>query len=172
MQNEFQLEWINFSHIVCTGNIFSRSYNFHIGISEEEFYKNMRELISTTESKLLYDVIDLCDVGGLMKMRFQSDSAIFDCKALVKEYLAKATDLLVEIHEKSQQKNKYNLTDTFKAIFLFKAAQLAAPKFEKVQQSVTDYMNISAKLENEKENIKQIFILTLKKEGPQKQLDN
>ena len=66
-----------------------------------------------------------------MKMRFQPDPAICDCKALVKEYLAKAVDLLVERHEESRQKNKYNLTDTFKAIFLFRAAQLAAPKFEK-----------------------------------------
>ena len=172
LQNEFQVEWINFSHVVYTGNIIARNYNFHIGISQEEFYESMRELISTTESKLLYHVIDLCHVGGLKKMRFQSDPTIFDCEALVKEYLTKAIDLLVKTHEESQQKNKYTLTDTFKAIFLFKAAQLAAPKFEKVQQSITDYMSISAKLESEKENIKQIFVLTLKKEGSQKQLYN
>ena len=44
----------------------------------------MQDLIVATESKLLRDVIGLYDVGGLIKMHFQSDSAIFDCGTLVK----------------------------------------------------------------------------------------
>ena len=54
-------------------------------------------------------------------------------------------DLLVETHENSQQKGLYNLTDTFKAIFSFIAAQMAVPKFEKAQRSFIDYMDISKK---------------------------
>ena len=56
----------------------------------------MQDLVATTESKLLHDVIDLYDVAGLIKMQFHSDSAIFDCGSLVKQYLAKAIDLLVK----------------------------------------------------------------------------
>ena len=74
-------------------------------------------------------------------------------------------DLLVETHENSQQKGLYNLTDTFKAIFSFIAAQMAVPKFEKAQRSFIDYMDISRKLDSERENTKQIFTLILKKEG-------
>ena len=126
----------------------------------------MQDLIVATESKLLRDVIGLYDVGGLIKMHFQSDSAIFDCGTLVKRYLAKAIDLLVETHEESQQKIMYNLTDTFKVMFLFNAAQLAIPNFEKSQQIFLYYMDISTKLESERENMKQIFTLILKKEAP------
>ena len=98
-------------------------------------------------------------------MHFQSDYSFFDCKTLVKQYLGKSIDLLVETHKESQQKYLYNLTGTFKAMFLFNAAQLAIPNFEKAQQSFNDYMDISTKLDNERENIKQIFTLILKKEG-------
>ena len=107
----------------------------------------MQELIATAESKLLCDVIQLYDVGGLIKMHFQSDSAIFDCGTLVKQYLAKAIDLLEETHEESEQKNLFNLTDTFKVMFLFFAAQLAIPYFEEAQQSFIDYMGISTELD-------------------------
>ena len=124
----------------------------------------MQDLIVATESKLLRDVIGLYDVGGLIKMHFQSDSAIFDCGTLVKRYLAKATDLLVETHEESQQKIMYNLTDTFKTMFLFYAAQLAVPIFEKARVSFIDYMDIPTKLESERENIKQMFTLMLRME--------
>ena len=165
LQNKFKIEWVKFSHVEFIGNIISRNYRKHLGISDAEFFQNMQELIATAESKLLYDVIGLYDVGGLIKMHFQSDSAIFDCATLVKQYLAKAIDLLVETHDESQQKNLFNLTDTFKVMFLFKAAQLAIPKFEKAQQSFIDYMDISTKLDSERENIKQIFTLILRKEG-------
>ena len=165
MQNKFKIEWVKFSHIEFIGNVIYRQYNKRVGISETEFFQNMWELIGVTESKLLYNVIGLCDYGGLIKMQFQSDSVIFDCGKLVKQYLAKAIDLLVETHENSQQKGLYNLTDTFKAMFSFIAAQSAVPKFEKAQRSFIDYMDISRKLDSERENTKQIFTLILKKEG-------
>ena len=41
----------------------------------------MRELIEVTKYKLLCNVISLDDYGGLVKLKFQSDSAIFDCRA-------------------------------------------------------------------------------------------
>lgn len=165
MQNKFKIEWVKFSHVEFIGNVIYKQYNKHVGISETEFFQNMWELIGVTESKLLYNVIGLCDYGGLIKMQFQSDSVIFDCGKLVKQYLAKAIDLLVETHENSQQEGLYNLTDTFKAMFSFIAAQLAVPKFEKAQRSFIDYMDISRKLDSERENTKQIFTLILKKEG-------
>ena len=167
LQNKFKIEWVKFSHVEFIGNVISRNYRTvsKFVISEAEFFHNMQELIAATEFKLLYNVIDLYDVGRLIKMRCQSDSSIFDCGTLVKQYLAKAVDLLVETHEESQQKYLYNLTDTFKAMFLFNAAQLAIPNFEKAQQSFIDYMDISTKLDSERENIKQIFTLILKKEG-------
>ena len=164
LQNKFKINWVKFSHVEFIGNIISRNYRKHV-ISEADFFQNMCDLIATTESKLLHNVIGLCDVGGLIKMHFQSDSSIFDCGTLVKQYLAKALDLLVETHKESNQKSLYNLTDTFKTMFLFNAAQLAIPRFERAQQSFIDYMDISTKLDSERENIKQIFTLILKKEG-------
>ena len=175
LQNTFKIEWIKFSHVEfrgskiykCVeyiGNIVKRTYTRY-GISEAEFLRNMSELIATTEHKLLQNVISLYDFGGLIKMNFQSDSTIFDCGSLVKLYLAKAIDLLVETHEQSQQRNLYNLTDIFKAMFLFYAAQFAIPKFQKAQQSFIDYMDISTKIDSERGNIKQLFTLILKKEG-------
>lgn len=91
-------------------------------------------------------------------MLFQSDS-IFDCGTLARQYLAKAIDLLVETHKQSHQKKLFNLTDTFKATFLFNAAQLAIPNFEKAQQSFFDNMDISTKLQNEREETRQLFTL-------------
>ena len=164
LQNKFKIEWIKFQHVEFNGNIICRYYNKCYALTEAEFYQNMWELIGTTESKLLHNVIGLYDFGGLIKMHFQSDSAIFDCGTLVKQYLAKAVDLLLETHRESQQKNVYNLTDMFKVIFLFIAAQLAVPKFERAQQSFIDYMDISTKLDTERENVRQIFTLILKKE--------
>ena len=58
----------------------------------------------------------------------------------------------------------YNLTDTFKTMFLFYAAQLAVPIFEKARVSFIDYMDIPTKLESERENIKQMFTLMLRME--------
>ena len=165
LQNQFTIDWVKSSHVEFTGNMFSRNIKKHWSISEAEFFQNMQELIATAESRLLYDLIGLYEVRGLIKMNFQSDFAIFDCRALVRQYLAKAIDLLVETHEESRQKKLFNLTDRFKVMFLFYAAQLAIPKFEKAQQSFIEHMDISTKLDNERENIQQIFRLILKKEG-------
>ena len=161
LQNKFKIDWVEF-----TGNIFSKNYKKCIkNILEAEFSHNMRQLIIKTETKLLYEVIGLCDIGGLMKMHFQPDCAAFDCERLVKIYLTKAKELLEETHSESPQKKVYNLTDTFKLMFLFKGAQLALPNFGKAQQSFIGVKDISTKLDNERENIKQIFTLILKKEG-------
>ena len=163
LEKKFKIEWIKFEHVEFNGNFIQKYYRSYT-ITDAEFYQNMWELIGTTESKLLHNVIGLCDFGGLLKMHFQSDSAIFDCGTLVKQYIAKAIDLLVETHRESQQKDVYNLTDIFKVMFCFIAAQLAIPKFERAQQSFIDYMDISTKLDSERENTKQIFTLILKKE--------
>ena len=101
LQNKFKIEWVKFSHVEFIGNVISRSIK-HKVFSDQKCFQNMQDLIATAESKLLLDVVGLYDVGGLMKMNFQSDSVIFDCGTLVKKYLTKAIDLLVEAHEKSQ----------------------------------------------------------------------
>ena len=164
LQNKFKIEWVKFSHVVFIGNILSKNYKKY-RISETEFLQNMCKLTTTVEDNLLSNVIGLCNIGGLTKMHFQPDSAIFDCGRLVKQYLTKALDVLEETHKKSPQKKLYNLTCTFKAIFLFYAAQLAVPKFVEAQKSFINYKDISVKLDTARENIKQIFTLILKKEG-------
>ena len=176
LQNTFKIEWINFSHVEFSGNTFYRCVGYigkkfsktwykQCGVSEQQFLRNMRELIGTTEDKLSKSVLSSSDFGGLIKMKLQSDSTIFHCGSLVKQYLTKAIGLLVETHEESQQRNLYNLTSTFKAMFLFYAAQIAIPQFQKAQQSFLNYMDISTKLDSEREDIKQIFTLILKNEG-------
>ena len=140
LQHEFKTEWVEVSYVEFIGNILHRTYRMHCLIGLPEFFQNVHELIPAVESKLLCDVICLYDVGGLIKMSFQPDSAIFDCGTLVKQYLAKAIDLLEETHKESQQKFFFNLTDRFKVMFSFFAAQLAIPNFEKAQQSFIDYL--------------------------------
>ena len=162
--NKFKSVWVSSSHVEFTGDSFENPY-MHWKNSDAEFSQNIQELIAAVESKLTNHVISLHDVGGLLKMNFQSDSHIFDCGTLVKQHTTKAIDLLAETHEESRQKNLFNLTDTFKVMFLFNAAQLAIPNFEKTQQSFIDYMDISTKLDSERENVKQIFTLILKKKG-------
>ena len=136
------------------------------GISEAKFLEDMRYLIPTTERTLTNKVTGLYEVGGLTKMLFQPNSTTFDCGTLIKQYLAKAMDILVQTHKETQQNRKYNfnLTDRFEAMFSFFAAQCAIKNFETAQQSFINYMDISTKLEIEKENIKQIFTLILKNE--------
>ena len=166
LQHKFKIEWVKISHVEFIGNIISKNYKKYIKNNlEAEFSQNMLQLIVKTESKLLSEVVTLCDIGGLKKMHFQPDSSAFDCRTLVKEYLMKAIDLLEKTHSESSQRKLYNLTDTFKVMFLFDAAQLAVPNFVKAQQSFISAMDISTKLDNERENIKQIFTLILKKEG-------
>ena len=98
-------------------------------------------------------------------MKFKVNSTIFNCGSFVKQYLAKAEEMLTEAHNRSSQKNIYNLTDTFKVLFSCFAAKIAIPKFQEAQQSFIDYMDISTKLDSERENIKQLFTLILKQEG-------
>ena len=74
----------------------------NLSISEVRFFQKIQELIAAAESKLLYEVLGLYDVGGLIKIKFQSESAIFDCKTLVKQYLANVLDLLVERYKELQ----------------------------------------------------------------------
>ena len=99
LQNKFKIGWVKLSNVepIIT-NVTSRIYRKHFGfgIADTDFFQNMQDLVATTESKLLHDVIGLYDVAGLIKMQFHSDSAIFDCGSLVKQYLAKAIDLLVK----------------------------------------------------------------------------
>ena len=74
----------------------------NLSISEIGFFQKIQELIAAAESKLLYEVLGLYDVEGLIKIRFESESAIFDCKTLVKQYLANVIDLLVERYKELQ----------------------------------------------------------------------
>ena len=163
LENKFKIECIKPSYVEFQGT--SRISKL-TGISEAQFLEDMRYLIPQTECTLLCEVIALYPVGGLMKMVFQPNSTTFDCGTLAKQYLAKAIDILVQTHKESQQSRNYNynLTDRFKAMFSLLAAQLAIKNFEIAQQSFIDYMDISTKLEIERENIKQIFTLILKNE--------
>ena len=158
LENQFDTKWIDSSHVEFQRYIFK--------VSDAELFENMSNLIAETEYKIFQNVIGLYEVkeGGLRKMHFQPDSTTFDCERLAKQYLAQAIDILMQTHKESQQVGDYNLTDTFKAMFAFHAAQYALKNFEKAQQSFIDHMGISTNLEIEKENIKQIFTLILKQE--------
>ena len=164
LENEFKNHWLNFSHVEFKKRFPLNPINCAKTSTEKIFYNNIKELISMTETKMLQSVIGISEVEGMKRMHFQPNSSTFDCGTLVKQYLAKATNLLIQTHRKSQQSKDYDLTDTFKVMFLFKAAQLAVPQFEKAQKSFINNRDISTKMENERENIKQIFTLTLRKE--------
>ena len=165
LENEFKIEWIKIPHVEFIGNYIFRKYKEHIATAYIDFLQNMEDLMANVEYTLIREVISLQNNGDFFKMKFQSDSAIFDCGTLVRQYLAKATDILIQTHNQSPQKDVYNLTDTFIVMFLFFAAQIAIRYFEKAQQSFIDYMDISTKLDSEKESIKQLFTLILKKAG-------
>ena len=70
--------------------------------------------------------------------------------------------MLTETHE-NRSTVYYNLTDTFKVLFLFFAAQIAIPIFEEEQKRFLDYVDNSPKLDSEREDIKQLFKSILKK---------
>ena len=164
LQREFRIEWVNNSHVEFIGNSFYKFYKEHFS-GRNAFLKNMEDLIYKVEQKLLDEVIQTTNNRGLIRMQFQPNSIIFDCGTLVRLYLAKATDILIQTHNQSNQKEIYSLTDYFKVMFLFFAAQIAIPNFEKAQQSFIDHMDISTKLDRERKNIKQLFTLILQKAG-------
>ena len=164
LENKFDIEWIKTSHVEFIGNFVYKFYKENFA-KRNELLKNMAKLIDMVEQRLLREVIQTESNGGLIRMQFQSDSIIFDCGTLARMYLAKAIDILMQTHNQSSQKEIYNLTDTFKVMFLFFAAQIAIPNFEKAQQSFIDHMDISTKLDSERENTKQLFTLILKKAG-------
>ena len=123
----------------------------------------MENLIANVEQRLLHEVINLRNRKGLIRMQFQHDSSIFDCRMLVSKYLNKAINILMQTHNQSGQKDLYKLNDTFKVMFSFFAAQTAILNFEKAQQSFIEYVDISTKLDSEREKINQLFKLILKK---------
>ena len=164
LENEFEIEWIKTSHVEFIGNFFYKIFKENL-VKRNDFLKNMEKLIDNVKQRVLREVIQTESNGGLIRMQFQSDSIIFDCGTLVRIYLAKAIDILMQTHNQSSQKEIYNLTDTFKVMFLYFAAQIAIPNFEKAQQSFIEHMSISTKLDSERENIKQLFTLILKKAG-------
>ena len=130
LQREFRIEWIKNSHVEFIGNAFYKLYKEHFS-ERNAFLKNMEDLINKVEQRLLREVTQTTNYGGLIRMQFQPNSIIFDCGTLVRLYLAKATDILIQTHNQSNQGDVYNLTDTFKLMFLFFAAQIAIPNFEK-----------------------------------------
>ena len=130
LQREFRIEWIKNSHVEFIGNAFYKLYKEHFS-ERNAFLKNMEDLINKVEQRLLREVTQTTNYGGLIRMQFQPNLIIFDCGTLVRLYLAKATDILIQTHNQSNQGDIYNLTDTFKLMFLFFAAQIAIPNFEK-----------------------------------------
>ena len=162
LKNKFNIEWVETSHVEFIGKGFFKLVKETIGIKDFEFLKNIEDLMTSLKSEILSEVVDLCDIGGFLKIKFKVNSTIFNCGSFVKQYLAKAEEMLTEAHNRSSQKNIYNLTDTFKVLFSCFAAQIAIPKFQEAQQSFIDYMDISTKLDSERENIKQLFTLILK----------
>ena len=132
LENGFNIEWIKIRHVEFIGNFFLRKYKEH-ATANIDFLQKMEDLIANVENTLIREVIFLRNNGDFFKMQFQPDSTIFDCGTLVRQYLAKATDILIQTHNQSPQEAIYNLTDTFIVMFLFFAAQIAIPYFEKAQ---------------------------------------
>ena len=165
LENKFKIEWIQSTDVEFSRCAIHRKFREYLRIENINFLQNMENLIATVEHRLLHEVINLHNSKGLSRMQFQHDSSIFDCGMLVRRYLSKAINILMQTHTQSGQNDVYKLTDTFKVIFLFFAAQTAIQNFEKAQQSFIEYMDISTKLDSERENINQLFTLILKKAG-------
>ena len=165
LENTFHIEWVENSHVDFVEKDFCKIGKEIFRMKDSEFLKDIENLIANVQWKISKEVIDLCDAGGFKKMKFMYNYSTFNCESSVKQYLAKAEAILIETHNESSQKNAYNLTDAFKVMFLCFAAQIAIPIFEKAQQSFIDYMDISTKLDNERENTRQLFTLLLKREG-------
>ena len=157
LQNNFKPEWVEISHFEFIDDK---------KISDYEFLKEINHFIASIRSRISAEVIYLSNAGDFMTMKFRNYSTIFNSRYLVKEYLEKVEKMLTETHEKLSLKTMhYNLTDTFKVIFLYFAAQIAIPNFEKAQKSFIDYMDNSTKLDRDRKDIKELFRLILKKEG-------
>ena len=165
LENKFKIEWIQRSDVEFTRNIIHRKLREYLKIENIDLLQNMEDLIANLEHRLQHEVIHLHNCKGLIRMEFQHDSSTFDCGMLVRKYLETSINILMQTHDQSGQKDVYNLTGTFKVMFLFFAAQIANPNSEKAQQCFIEYMDISNKLDSEKEKINQLFTLILKKAG-------
>ena len=164
LENTFNLEWVENSHVDFVEKDFCKTDKEFFRMEDSEFLKDIENLIVSIQCKILKEVINLCDAGGFKKMKFMYDYSTFNCGFSVKQYLTKAEAILIETHNESSQKRAYKLTETFKVMFACFAAQIAIPTFEEAQQSFIDYMDISTKLDNERENTKELFTLLLKRE--------
>lgn len=160
MENKFNIEWVEASYLEFIENHYLKT----IGTKNDECLKNIKDLITSLQLTILSEVVNLCDAGGFLKLKFKANSNIFNCGSFIKLYLVKVQDTLTEAHSRSPQKNIYNLRDTLKIMFSCFAAEIAIPNFKKAQQSFIDYRDISTKLDSERENIKQLFTLILRKE--------
>ena len=165
LENTFNIEWVENSHVDFVAKDFCKIGKEIFRMKDSELLKDIENLTEIVQGKISKEVIGLCDAGGFKKMKFMYNYSFFNCGSSIKRYLAKAEAILIETHNQSSQKNAYNLTDAFKVMFSCFAAQIAIPFFEEAQQSFIDYMDVSTKLDNERENTKQLFTLLLKREG-------
>ena len=154
LEKIFKTEWVEFSYVEFIEKDLSKIDEEDIGIWGSEFFTDIENLMTSLQKNILSSC--------LTKIKFRANSASFNCRSFVKSYLVKAEQMLTETHE-NRSLVYYNLTDTFKVLFLFFAAQTAIPIFEEEQKRFLDYVDNSPKLGSEREDIKQLFKSILKK---------
>ena len=163
LEHLFKNEWIRPEHLEFRSKGLKQKFSDLFMRNHEKWRLQVVDLVKKAIDRVQNELLKLVTVNDLTKMSFQVDTITFNCQALIKEYIVKVINILDEEYEKEAQRKKYKLTDQFKTIFCYYAAQKGISPFRKVQKSFLDRTYVSVDVE--KENIKQLFTLLLKKEG-------
>ena len=162
LENAFKNEWIRPEHLQFKSKSYKEKFYSFFRDNDSTWRNQIVEFIERVIGRVENDLLKLMVINDSTKMKFQDNSITLNFRALVSEYIVKVIGILEEEHEKEAETKAYKLTDQFKAVFSCYAAQKGILPFTQVQKSFIDKTDVS--IEKEKENIRQLFTLLLKKE--------
>ena len=165
LENDFQNDWIIPKYLEFKSKGLREKFMEYFNINDQKWLSQKFRIISFVDyviTRVKKELLEIITINDLTKMKFQDDSVTFNCNALVEKYLVRAQSILETEHEKTAAKKEYELTDQFKIIFCYYAAQKAKPFFTRVQRDFLHKTDVS--IDDEKKNVKQLFTLLLRKE--------
>ncbi|XP_065643331.1 interferon-induced very large GTPase 1-like [Hydra vulgaris] len=170
LENKFKIEWIYLlEHLQWNKSFLSLfkvicfNIKSFIQSNEKDLRCEVENMISSAVHRIQTTLLSLVDIGDVIQMKFQTYPQ-FDCIVLVQQYLRKAVDILKITHSEVKSSEKFNLNNSFIAVFACYAAQIAVENFSKVQESYLAHVDTMEKIKKEKKSFKELFLSILRKE--------
>ena len=135
LQHSFNIRWIKPEHLEFKSKEIKKNVQDLFLTNEEKWRSQIVDFIKDVISRIESELLKLITVNDFTKIAFQEDSITFNYQNLVREYLFKVINILEQEHKKTAGEKNYKLTDQFKAIFCYYAAQKGIAPFKKVQTS-------------------------------------